>query len=72
MTNTGTSFEDYLVQVVDYRMEHPELRPGQAAYNVLGRLRPELANQVRTMDLDPFYGGAAVLDEFYEWVGERW
>ncbi len=42
-----------LVQVLQY--ENPDWRKGQAMFNALDRLDPELANMIRSTPEDPFY-----------------
>lgn len=45
-------------------------RNGQAAFNVLYSMHPELAQEIRGTDLDPFYDDSR-LYAFYTWVYER-
>lgn len=45
------------------------LRAGQAAFNVLGLVRPDLAERVRGTELDPFYRDDR-LDAFFVWLEE--
>lgn len=51
---------------------HFMLRAGQAAFNELYRIRPDLANEIRGRftTLDPFYRDEN-LPAFYEWLTER-
>jgi hypothetical protein len=35
--------------------EHPHWRPGQAAFNVVYRYEPAIADQIRTTTADPFH-----------------
>ena len=35
--------------------DHPQLRYGQALFNALHEVDPDLANDIRGGDLDPFY-----------------
>lgn len=46
-------------------------RRGQAAFNLLHVLRPDLADLVRGSEHDPFYTDER-LPAFLEWLGERW
>lgn len=46
-------------------------RMGQTAFNVLVNVRPDLSEQVRGTDLDPFYKDDRLL-AFYQWVEENW
>lgn len=36
-------------------LAHPQQRRGQAAFNLLYELAPELAEEARTAECDPFY-----------------
>ena len=46
-------------------------RKGQTAFNALYEERPELANQVRGTDTDPFHIDAR-LPAFWAWVEQAW
>lgn len=63
---------DELVQAVhklatELQDENPTWRRGQCAFNALNRLRPELADKVRTTNADPFYRDDRV-DAFWDWL----
>lgn len=51
--------------------QHPEWRRGQSLFNALSAVRPELAEKLRTSDMDPFYWddrlSAALL-----WIDQHW
>jgi hypothetical protein len=47
------------------------LRLGQAAFNVLHEMRPDLANEIRDSTLDAFYNDGALAD-FFMWVAANW
>lgn len=49
-------------------------RYGQAAFNVLAEIRPDLSEQIRGTALDPFYwlDGDSRLVLFFEWVDDNW
>lgn len=49
------------------RLRHRDFRAGQAAFNMLYVLRPDLADQIRGTDLDPFYQDER-LPAFYAWL----
>lgn len=49
-----TAWDDYFRAVSAMLAQHPEQRTGQAYYNTLATLHPELANQVHGTDADPF------------------
>ena len=63
------TFEDYLVMI--YREHNTSLRLGQQAFTTLGVMRPDLAEQVMGMELDPFYADE-YLPEFLAYVGHHW
>jgi hypothetical protein len=50
-----TAFDRYFEAARATLREHPEQRPGQAAYNTLAVLHPDLAEQVHGTERDPFY-----------------
>lgn len=54
MTTMGQSFEDILT-FARIRMRSTSERPGQAFFNVLFKVRPELAVKITGTDDDPFY-----------------
>lgn len=69
--------DEYWHKVVTSSIEHPEWRYGQAAFNVLDAVRPELAKQVVATDLDPFYIEDIHRDlfkwrKFVDFVQENW
>lgn len=49
----------------------PDQRNGQAAFNALATVRPDLAEVVRGSLVDPFYRDE-LLPEFYEFLSEWW
>jgi hypothetical protein len=67
-------FVQYLTRVVNtYDTHYPVLRWGQAYFNVLVEMAPNLAMLVRrdADRLDPFYDDTK-LDDFVAFVQERW
>lgn len=50
--------------------DNPNWRYGQAAYNVLAELEPELAGEIRGTVLDPFHDSERV-QEFLLWVERK-
>lgn len=51
-----TAYIGFLAELVAYQCKHPEQRTGQAHFNVLHRLHPELADEIRgDRMLDPFH-----------------
>lgn len=43
-----------------YAEAHPEQRRGQAYFNAIHEVRPDLANAVRGSDRDPFYDDSRI------------
>jgi len=66
-----TTYKEYVAAVDQKIAELPYWRAGQAAFNVLWDIRPDLANEIHTSKLDPFHRDDR-LPEFYEWVEENW
>lgn len=66
------TFEEYVQHVSHTRRAHPAWRAGQAYFNVLYSLRPDLSEQVRgSAELDPFHVDAR-LPAFLAFVMEEW
>lgn len=65
------TYEEYTAEVAAKLSEYPYWRRGQAAFNVLYRVRPDLGETIHTGKLDPFHRDDR-LPEFYEWVEENW
>ena len=65
-------FSAYTVEA-DARFRHPGLneRKGQAFFNELLVVRPDIAERVRGTVLDPFYQDAR-LPEFLSFVAKEW
>lgn len=64
---------DYFLRVQAVFLYTDE-RWGQACFNVLWEYRPDLAEQIRGTDLDPFYKGEGNLDfwpAFYNFLTEN-
>jgi hypothetical protein len=67
------TFNDYLHAVASY-MDHPATqnwRAGQCAFNLLVRVRGDIAELVRGSDMDPFHRDAN-LPAFYDFVARHW
>lgn len=63
----------------EYRSQNPSQRAGQAAFNYLYEIKPELANTLQnTTNLDPFHNTSdnaadkIRLKRFYNYVEEHW
>lgn len=62
------AFESFVayVNLVGYiRCNQPNWRKGQAYFNVLSDVRPDLAERVRATILDPFYSDCRLADFLY-------
>ncbi len=65
---TKFDFGTYCTAVAKELRDNPSgYREGQLAFNVLHDSSPELANEIRTTELDPFYDDQK-LGEFYKWL----
>ena len=51
--------------------DNPQLRLGQAYYNVLFDIDPELAREINGTECDPFYRDD-LIPAFLEKLGEKW
>lgn len=76
-TKTNLSYDDYLEAVIINQMRHMNWRLGQTAFNVLSRVRPDIAENVRGSSLDPFYAdhmqfGYEKVANFLAHVRENW
>lgn len=69
--SSPSAIEMYDDAVARAAHEHPDWRPGQAAFNVLRDMRPDLAYRVAGSELDPFHRDAA-LEEFRQWLSRHW
>lgn len=59
MVAKNYSLADYWKGVLAYAEKHPAQRYGQAAFNYLDQVRPDLSGQVRGSTVDPFYVSAS-------------
>lgn len=72
MTKYNMRYDEFL-QCVDMRTRETKERWGQAFFNALVEVRPELAAEIRGKEIDPFY-----YDKGYQtarairYVGSRW
>lgn len=65
------TFDTYWDGVTAAKFNYPSWRAGQAAFNVLYEMRPDLSGQIRAAALDPFHDDSK-LPAFYAWVKEHW
>lgn len=66
------TYEEFLRLAIERFTEHPRWRWGQTLFNVLAECRPDLSEQVRSTDLDPFYMTATEVPKFSEWLKAHW
>lgn len=67
--------DDFYAKARAVLVQQPQWRYGQALFNTLSAVRPELAEQVRGTHVDPFYAtkrDVIKLDKFGAWVNARW
>lgn len=58
-------------KMVDERVESTSERKGQAAFNLLHEIRPDLAEEIRATPIDPFYSHHN-WQAFVQYIGARW
>ena len=66
---------EFWVAVAMCRVETPDWRLGQCAFNALRQFRPELAEQIRGTFADPFYSDSTEdvrYLAFANFVGKNW
>ena len=65
------SYDDFCMKVAANQAIARSWRSGQAAFNTLHEVRPDLSERVRGTGLDPFYRDER-LKEFYDFVEANW
>lgn len=65
------TLSDFYAGVAEYNKANPAQRHGQALFNYLWSVRPDLSEQIRSTELDPFYEDKR-LPETYEWLMDNW
>ena len=65
------TFGDYILAVMHQWSETPSWRAGQTYFNVLYRMRPEMADSLRGSSRDPFYNDDRI-DDFLDYVLRHW
>lgn len=67
-----SEFNEFVVAADEYSQSRlPDWRIGQSAFNLLYRVRPDLAEMLRGSDFDPFYKNEN-LAAFYSFVMRQW
>lgn len=54
-----------------YEKNKADYRFGQAVYNKLNEVRPDIASKLVGTDLDPYYK-RAVVDQVWEFIHKNW
>lgn len=54
--------EDFFFELPHYKSNRPEQRNGQAMFNLLNTIAPDVAESVRGTENDPFYGDEKIGD----------
>lgn len=64
----------FLTKVTQIHSSHAdELRYGQCLFNAIYEVRPDLSEQIRATDLDPFHRERDdIKREFWEWLATNW
>lgn len=65
------SFPELIAAMAVYQRENPAQRVGQAYFNGLHEVYPELADAIRGTYADPFYNDDALADFLYEVAAQR-
>jgi hypothetical protein len=70
------TFEQFIVAAQAYKIKNPPQRLGQAYMNYLWQARPDLYEEVVTMDADgwmcdPFYDDSNI-NRFFKFVAKAW
>jgi hypothetical protein len=65
------NFEEYKAEVERVRVDCPEWRSGEAAFNVLLGYRPDLAKQIDGTEYDP-YSRNDLCVNFWQWAADHW
>ena len=72
LKRTAATRQDYDAKVLQSIVGHPQWRLGQTLFNVLSDVRPDLAQQVRGTEHDPFYKASNDLELFYAFLDSHW
>ena len=70
MPDPVLTIEQYFDIVSEARRDNPSWRDGQIFFNVLAAFRPDLSEQIRGTELDPFYDHN--ISAFFVWLVENW
>lgn len=65
------SYQDYLAEIWEAQDRFHFLRLGQICFIVLYLREPELANEIRGTELDPFFKDDEDMDNFWYWIARK-
>ena len=66
------TYGQFVLACLEYhRQGADDQRLGQAVYNFLSLVRPDIASQIRGTPLDPFYRDT-LTDEVWEYIESKW
>jgi hypothetical protein len=70
MIKTQINILKFTTEWGKYQAEHPKFRTGQCCFNVLHNMYPDLANQLRGTEADPYYYNTddEKFELFWKWV----
>lgn len=76
MLDPDMTIDEFYDEARDRRAAHPEWRYGQALFNTLVDVRPDLSEQVRGTENDPFYAKGGIGDSrllrFGAFINDHW
>lgn len=64
------TYSEWVLYAYAYNRQHSEQRLGQAFFNALYEIRPELADSIRATPFDPFYNND--IEPFLVYVLLHW
>lgn len=67
------NFSKYIAECYEMQEIHPSWRWGQTLFNTLHMMSPNMANEIRGTDVDPYYAepGDGREMAFWDWIAER-
>lgn len=72
MTSSDADYVDFALRATRHYADSRDFaRFGQVVFNVLETMRPDIADQLRGTDLDPFYK-TSVDDKVWSFIRSRW
>ena len=69
MNLTNDEYIEFRKQLKETLKEFPSLRKGQIMFNVLYEVKPELADKIRSSNIDPFYNDNNI-PEFMKYINK--